>query len=292
MFIPLIVAASLISGVQGVQGYYTYQVAEVGDELKLFCSGKDITWSRNVNGNKESLSPPSYQISTSYRCGNPHVCGGYDARDTKVCVRSTLTLRNLKRHDTGTYFCSEGSHKGSYSFAYVVNVFDEISTPHIYSFEPLECNGTLWYACVASKTTARYEYFVSDSKEKIVLEETRNTSVVFDNSVQYFIRNNYISLYDFSILQNPKLKFGCRAYDSSGAFTEFQTGKTVEDLEDRRKDGTYEAYLIKMIGIGVGAVAGLIIIILVAVKFRKKCARRRLSNTDYSGLNSHNDNKL
>ena len=56
------------------------------------------------------------------RCGNPHFCGGYDVEDTKVCVRSTLTLRRLQKSDSGTYFCQEGLHKGSYSFAYIVNV--------------------------------------------------------------------------------------------------------------------------------------------------------------------------
>ena len=42
--------------------------------------------------------------------------------DTKVCLRSTLTLKNLQKSDSGTYFCQEGVHEGSYSFAYVLNV--------------------------------------------------------------------------------------------------------------------------------------------------------------------------
>ena len=49
--------------------HVTTQVAEEGDELKLYCltSGQDIKWSRTVNGIKEELKAPTYQVSKSYR---------------------------------------------------------------------------------------------------------------------------------------------------------------------------------------------------------------------------------
>ena len=47
----------------------------------------------------------------------------------------------------------------------------------------------------------RYEYFVSDSKDKIILHGERNYTVVGDRAVNFMIKNNYISLDDFSILQ-------------------------------------------------------------------------------------------
>ena len=50
------------------------------------------------------------------------MCGGYDVEETKVCLRSTLTLRGLQKSDSATYFCQEGIQKGAFSFAYVLTV--------------------------------------------------------------------------------------------------------------------------------------------------------------------------
>lgn len=300
MCIPLLVLCSLvIDTVRSVTGFYTYQVAQVGEDLELYClsAGQDIKWSRTINKKKQLLEPPQFQISKSYRCGNPHFCGGYDVEDTKVCVRSTLTLRRLQKSDSGTYFCQEGLHKGSYSFAYIVNILDQVSPPHIYDFEPLKCNDTLWYGCIASKTTSRYEYFVSDSKDKIILHGERNYTVVGDRAVNFMIKNNYISLDDFSILQDPLINIGCRAFDESGGFSEYQTviGKTVDSLTEEPNRGSYESFLIKMIGIGVGVLIAIILLVIVLIKFRNGCNERRRqsdSNVDYAGINSQNEHKL
>jgi len=291
MYISLVLLlfSQLVNSSSSVTGFYTYQVAEEGDDLKLYCltSGRDIKWSRTVNGIKEELKAPEYQVSKSYRCGNPYMCGGYDVQDTKVCLRSTLTLTNLQRRDAATYFCQEGIQKGAFSFAYVLTVFSSNSLPHIYDFEPLECNNTDWYGCIATKNSVRYEFFVQSKGGKTTLKgnyNEANVTKVGEADVRYLIRENYIALHDFTILQEPSMKFGCRAFDSSGRFTEFATGKTFVDLEPPRRQDTYEAYLIKWIGIGVGALAGLIIIIFVGCKLKKRCGRERRHSATYTGI--------
>jgi len=293
MYISLVLQllSVLVSPTSSVTGFYTYQVAEEGDDLKLYCvsSGKDIKWSRTVNGVKEQLpgGRSSHQVSTSSRCGNPYMCGGYNLKDGEECLRSTLTLRNLKSSDTATYFCQEGAHKGAFSFAYVLTVFSDNSMPHIYDFEPLKCNSTEWYGCIATKNSVRYEFFVQSKEVKTVLRGTNeetNVTKVGNENVRYYIRDNYIALHDFSILQDPSVKFGCRAFDESGRFTEFATGKTFQDLEPPKRQDTYEAYLIKWIGIGVGALAGLIVVIFVGCKLKKRCGKERRHSATYTGI--------
>ncbi|XP_063693442.1 uncharacterized protein LOC134825216 isoform X2 [Bolinopsis microptera] len=291
MYISLILLllSLLVKPTSSVTGFYTYQVAEEGDELKLYCltSGQDIKWSRTVNGIKEELKAPTYQVSKSYRCGNPYMCGGYDVEETKVCLRSTLTLRGLQKSDSATYFCQEGVQKGAFSFAYVLTVFSSNAMPHIYDFEPLQCNNTDWYGCIATKNSARYEFFVQSQGDKTTLKGTyneANITKIGDTDVRYLIRDNYIALHDFSILNQPEMKFGCRAFDRSGRFTEFATGKTFVDLEPPRSQDTYEAYLVKWIGVGVGSFAGLIIVIFVCCKLKKRCGRERRHSATYTGI--------
>lgn len=281
-----------------ITGFYTYQVAEEGDNIKLYCitSGQEIKWSRTVNGIKEELRAPEYQVSKSYRCGNPYMCGGYDVRDTKVCLRSTLTLRNLQKSDAATYFCQEGSQKGAFSFAYVLSVFDRNSLPHIFDFEPLQCNNTEWYGCIATTNSVRYEFFVqSEDGQKTTLRgryDEANVTRVGETDVRYLIRDNYIALHDFSILQEPSVKFGCRAFDRSGRFTEFATGKTFGDIEPPKRQDTYEAYLVKWIGIGVGAFAALIVLIFISCKIKKRCGKERRHSATYTGIDRQGANDL
>lgn len=302
MLIALLLLVFSFDSVRAVSGFYSYQVAEIGTDLELYClsSGVDIKWSRVINKVKEQLNAPDYEISKSYRCGNPHLCGGYDVVDTQVCRRSTITIRNVQRGDSGTYYCQEGVQEGAYSFAYVVNVLETVSPPHIYDFSPLQCNGTDWYGCIATGKVARYEYLFAEvgTRQKTLLIGTRNKTVLSGKEVQFVVRGEYITLSDFSVLQDPSVQFGCRVYSENGGFNEYLTGKTFNGYEDVDSRGSYESYIMKMIGIGVGALVLLIIIAVLACKLRKRCKKsdqRRISETNshiqYSGLN-RTENKL
>lgn len=294
----LLLFTNLFGVVSSVSGFYSYQVSQLNSDLSLYClsSGQDIKWFRKTkSGPREELRAPDYKVSKSYKCGNPHLCGGYDVFDTKVCLRSTLTLRDLQKNDIGTYFCQEGIQEGGYSYAYILNVLDNISPPHIYDFTPLECNQTLWYGCVATDNAVRYEYFLNDGEknQKILMPTSGNVSTIRGRTTQYIIRGNYITLQDFTILKMPYVKIGCRAFDSSGSYSEYQTGETVKNLEEPDTRGTYQAHLIKVIGIGAGIVLGMVLIVFVICKLRQRCLRTRRrsdTNVQYSAALSRGEN--
>ena len=42
-----------------------------------------------------------------------------------------------------------------YLNVYFRQVFSSNAMPHIYDFEPLQCNNTDWYGCIATKNSAR-----------------------------------------------------------------------------------------------------------------------------------------
>ena len=42
---------------------------------------------------------------------------------------------------------------------------------------------------------------MSDAKEKLTLEGIKNTTIILGQEVQFVIRNNYITFYDFTMLQ-------------------------------------------------------------------------------------------
>lgn len=211
---------SVLHSVQSISGYYDYQVAKVGSDLSLYCQAPStsppLAWTRILEGQlrAQKLFPPDFEVSTSYKCGNPHLCDQYDVRDSKVCVRSTLRLKNLKAEHSGSYTCRQGT----FSFTYVVQVFENLYPPRIYDFIPRTCNQSIYYACVTSGAE-KFEFFIEDNGATTLLNSTEVS--IGGRTIQYIIKNNnYISLSETALFNKPKTRLGCRAYDTSGLFSE------------------------------------------------------------------------
>lgn len=211
---------SVLHSVLSISGYYDYQVAQVGSELSLYCQAPStsppLAWTRILEGQlrAQKLFPPDFEVSTSYKCGNPHLCDQYDVRDSKVCVRSTLRLKDLKTEHSGSYTCRQGT----FSFTYVVQVFENLYPPRIYDFVPKTCNQSIYYACVTSGAE-KFEFFIEDDGATTLLNSTEVS--IGGRTIQYIIKNNnYISLSETALFNEPKTRLGCRAYDTSGLFSE------------------------------------------------------------------------
>eukprot|EP00116_Pleurobrachia_bachei_P006971 sb/3467233/ len=283
---------SIDGGVLAITGFYQYQVAQVGDAVTLHCtsSGQSIGWYRVLPGDKEgekkreNLRAPDYEISTTNRCGNPQHCDSFEVNDPGICLRSTIVVRSANEWDSGHYYCYEQSGTDrNPSYAYVLQVFKELSPPHIYEFVPKTCNSTLWYLCITSPHVNRYEFYISHDEQLYSLSGSQNSSKIAGTDVQFVTRHNSITLYDYSILKMSNVKFGCRAYGSSGAFRDYKASKISDGEHDfespDEKREQFQNYLLRLIAIGVGGLTGLILLLFIMYKVSRRIRRSRHSSS-------------